>query len=409
MSLLSSTRIPVPETIPVLDIDPYDDATLESPFAMHETVRRAGPVAFMQRYGVYTMGRHRDIGPMLKDWQRFSSTSGSGIADIRDPDAWRAASPIVEVDPPDHTRVRIALQRVLTPQTIRKWREEFRPRAERLIDELVDSGPVDAVGDLAEAFVAEVFPTAIGWPDSPGRREKLFLLGALNFDGQGPRNARFLATEAAAAEIMDWNNAQMRREALLPGGFGIQIYDAADRGEIEPETAPLLIRSFLRGGLDTTSATISAAIHYLAEAPEQYELLRSDPSKIRTALDEAMRLETPIQTVCRLTMEDVDFGDGFVVPENNKIIVLLSAANRDPEAWERPEKFDLTRQTVGHLALGTGVHMCIGQMIARMEGEVLLQALIERVKAIVPHGRPTQRLNNNLRSFASVGVELKSA
>lgn len=408
MQLLSSTDVPVPDRIPVLDIDPYDDAVLDSPFAMHDAVRRAGPVVFLRRYGVYAMGRHRDVGPILKDWRRFSSTSGSGIADIRDPGAWRAASPIVEVDPPDHTAVRTALQRILTPLVIRDWREAFRSRAESLIDSLVDAGPVDAVGDLAETFVADVFPTAIGWEDSPHRQERLFLLGALNFDGQGPRNARFLATAARTAEIADWNTAQMQRESLRPDGFGLRIYEAADRGEIAPEVAPLLIRSFLRGGLDTTAAMIAAAIRYLAAAPEQYEILRSDPAKVRVALDEAMRLETPIQTVCRLTMEDVDLGDGMVVPRNNKIIVLLAAANRDPAAWQDPDRFDLNRQTHAQLALGAGVHMCIGQMIARMEGELLLEALRERVRRITPCGPARQRLNNNLRSFDCVPVALHS-
>ncbi|MDR6755776.1 cytochrome P450 [Mycoplana sp. BE70] len=398
----------VPNNISRLDIDPYDDVTLEHPFAMHEVVRNAGSVAFMERYGVYVMGRHADVAPVLQDWQRFSSTSGSGIADIRKPGAWRAPSPIVEVDPPDHTKVRMAVQRILTPALIREWKELFADYADELVGNLVDAGRIDAVSELSERFVAHVFPRTIGWADSPGRTEKLFLLGQLNFDGQGPRNARFLATEAAAAKIMDWNNAQMRREALLPGGFGEKIYAAADRGEIEPETAPLLIRSFLRGGLDTTSAMISAAIQLLSEAPEQYEMLRRDVTRVRSVLDETMRLETPIQTVCRLTMEDVTFADGRTVPKDNKIIVLLSAANRDPLAWERPDEFDITRKMPAHVALGTGVHMCIGQMIARMEGELVLKALVKHVKSIRPSGATSRNLNNNLRSFASVPVELKS-
>ncbi|RLL64450.1 cytochrome P450 [Ochrobactrum soli] len=405
---MDSANISVPDSVRRLDIDPYDDSTLENPFLMHETVRAAGSVAFMERYGVYVMGRYTDIVPVLKDWQRFSSTSGSGIADIRKPGAWRAPSPIVEVDPPDHTRVRMALQRVLTPMLIREWKQQFADYAQKLVDELVDAGEVDVVSELAERFVADVFPQAIGWADSPGRSEKLFLLGQLNFDGQGPRNARFNATEAAAAKIIDWNNAQMQRDALMPGGFGQKIYEAADRGEIEPETAPLLIRSFLRGGLDTSSSMISSAIQLLAKAPDQYELLRQDPTKIRNVLDEAMRLETPIQTVCRLTMEDVTFDDGRTVPKDNKIIILLASANRDPAAWERPDEMDITRKTPTHLGLGVGVHMCIGQMIARMEGELILKALIERVASIRSVGPTRRHLNNNLRSFASVPVELKS-
>ena len=402
---VSSTDVPVPETVPILDIDPYTDEALADPFPLHAEVRAAGPVVFAPKYGVYFMGRYRDVLPTLKDWQRFSSTSGSGIADIRRPDAWRAPSPIVEVDPPRHTEVRTALQRILSPRLIKAWSERFRPEAERLVDALVKRGRIDAADDLAEAFVCDVFPKAIGWADHPERRERLMLLGALNFDGQGPRNARFLATEAAAADIMDWNNAQMLRESLAADGFGQEIYAAADRGEIEPEIAPLLIRSFIRGGLDTSSSMIAAALYHLANAPAEYAALRADPSLVRRVLDEAMRLETPIQTVCRLTMEDVAF-DGVTVPANNKIIVLLASANRDPDAFDEPDTFRLDRPPQPHVALGAGIHMCIGQMIARMEGELILNVLIERVGEIAPAGPTRRRLNNNLRAFQSIPVTL---
>jgi cytochrome P450 len=402
----SSTGVPVPENVPVLDIDPYSDEALLDPLPLHETVRCAGSVSFMPKYGVYVMGRYRDIVPMLRDWERFSSTSGSGIADIRQPEAWRAPSPIVEVDPPRHTQVRTVVQRILSPALIKEWRERFRASAETLIDEMVRRKRIDAVNDLALTFVADFVAKAIGWAPHPQLRERLMLLGALNFDGQGPRNDRFLATEAAAVPIMDWNNALMQRDALSSDGFGEQIYRAADRGEIEPEIAPLLVRSFIRGGLDTSVSTLSAVFYHLATAPEEYARLRHDPSLIRRALDEAMRLETPIQTVCRLTMADVTFDDGIVVPKNNKIIVLLASANRDPDTWTEPDRFMLNRPVQAHLGLGTGVHMCVGQMIARLEGELLLKALIERVSSISVAEAPTRKLNNNLRSFDVVPLEL---
>lgn len=406
---ISSTDVPVPDDVPILDVDPYADAALADPFPLHAAVRAAGPVVFVPKYGVYFMGRHADVLPTLKDWRRFSSTSGSGIADIRRPDAWRAPSPIVEVDPPRHTAIRKALQRVLSPRLIKSWGERFRPVAGALVDTLVERGRVDAATDLAEAFVCDLFPAAIGWADHPERRARLMLLGALNFDGQGPRNDRFLATEAAAAGIMEWNDSQMRRDALAADGFGREIYEAADRGEIEPEVAPLLIRSFIRGGLDTTTSMITAAVHHLAEAPAQYAALRADPTLVRRVLDESMRLETPIQTVCRLTMEDVEI-DGVPVPANNKIILLLASANRDPAAWDDPDAFRLDRPPQqSHVALGAGIHMCIGQMIARMEGELILEALIERVSEIVPAGPAERRLNNNLRAHRSVPVDLVAA
>lgn len=395
-------------SIPVLEIDPYTDEVLNEPFAMHEEVRQAGPVGFLKRYGVYVIGRHRDIQPALKDWETFSSTGGSGLADIRKPDAWRPGSPIVEVDPPQHTKVRTAVQRVLSPTVIRAWREEFEREANRLVAELVERGTFDAVDDLAETYVSKTFPDALGLKWSPERRANLFLLGELNFDGQGPRNARYEETQRRADLIIDWYNDSMTREAMMPSGFGEKIFAAADAGDIEPEIAPLLIRSFLRGGLDTTTSSISAALYYLARDPAQFALLREDTSRARAALEEAMRLETPIQTVCRQTMRDIEI-DGAMIPNDSKVLMLLASANRDPDFWERPDEFDLNRSTFGHLALGNGIHMCIGQMIARLEGELALKAVATQIRELRLEGEPTRKLNNNLRSLKTVPLSVVAA
>ncbi len=393
---------------PILSVDPYSDEILLDPFPTYAEIREAGPVVYLERHGVHAMGRHRDVQAVLKDWRSFSSTGGSGIADIRKPGAWRAPSPIVEVDPPDHTAVRQVMQRIISPAVTRRWREDFAAEADRLVAELAARGTVDGVTDLSEAFVAKVFPDALGLAWSPERRDNLFLLGELNFDGQGPRNARFEETERRAARIQDWSLHAMQRENLAAEGFGQKIFAAADAGEIVPEIAPLLIRSFLRGGLDTSSSTISAALYYLARDPAQYALLRADPDLARNAIEEAMRLETPIPNVGRLTLRDVAV-DGVRIPADSKIIIMLASANRDPAAWERPDEFDLTRSTFGHVALGFGIHMCVGQAIARLEGELMLRALARQVAEIRLLEEPVRRLNNNLRSLESLKLRFHKA
>ncbi len=408
MHLVEASSIDARRSAPVLDVDPYSDDSLAEPFETFAAVRAAGPVAYLRKYDVYVMGRHRNIAAVLKDWQTFSSTGGSGIADIRKPGSWRDPSPIVEVDPPKHTKVRTVLQRILSPALIRQWREAFEREADRLVLELLAKGGFCGVYDLAETYVSTVFPEALGLRDEPQRRENMFLLGALNFDGQGPKNARFEATQRKAAAIWDWFLDSMKREAMQPGGFGERIFLAADAGEIEEHIAPLLVRSFLRGGFDSTTSMISAALYYLARDPEQWSLVKDNPARIRQALDEAMRLETPIQNVCRQTMREVEI-DGVTVENDAKILIMLGAANRDPDQWERPDEFDVTRNTMPQLALGTGVHMCIGQMIARMEGEAVLKALLNRIASIELAGQPTRRLNNTLRSMATLPLRIKAS
>ncbi|HEY0297539.1 MAG TPA: cytochrome P450 [Bordetella sp.] len=392
---------------PELDIDPYEDAVLESPFAMFEAIRQA-PAVYLKRHDVYAIGRHREVQAAMKDWQTFSSTGGIGLTDVRKPDTWRARSPIGDVDPPDHTKVRTVMQRILSPQVIRAWRAGFEEEAERLLDELVGKEYVDGVQDLAEAYVSTSFPKVMGIRHTPQLRENWYLMGELNFDSQGPRNARYLATQQRADELIsDWQQASMQRESLLPGGFGIKIFEAADAGAMAPELAPLLIRSFLRGGLDTTTSMLSAVLWYLARDPSQYARLREDPALARPALDEAMRLETPSQTAYRLTMRDVVV-DGTRIPADKKVMLQLGAANRDPAFWDRPDAFDVQRNPVGHLALGHGIHMCIGQMVARLEGECVLNALTRRVSRLGLEGPPARKLNNALRGFKTLPLRLQA-
>ena len=402
------TQAPESRPAPVVDLDLYSDAALADILPVYAALREAGPVVFLERYGVHAMGRHRDVMAVLKDWRTFSSTGGSGIADIRKPEAWRVASVIVEVDPPDHTRVRQALNKVVLPSVIKQWREDFERVAATLVDGMLARGTFDGVHDLSEAFVSKVLPDALGLPDTPERRDNLFLLGEWNFEGQGPRNARFEAVNSRAVQIDGWYQRMMRRESLVPGGFGESIFARADAGEISQQEAAGLLRSFLRGGLDSTTSAISAALHHLAENPDQYAALRADPSLIRNAVEEAMRIESSIPNVGRLTMREAVI-DGVLVPADSKIMVILGAANHDPDMWDHPERFDIARKTQGHVALGYGIHMCVGQAIARLEADVLLRALVAKVARLEPAGPAVRKLNNNLRSLGSVPLRAMAA
>lgn len=393
--------------VPRLDLDPFSEEVLNDPFAAYASIRDAGPVVYLDRYRCYAVARHAEVRAVLRDWQQFSSALGGiGLGDIREPGAWRPAGPIVEADPPDHTRVRGLLNRLLSPAVIRTWKEAFDREADEMVERLVEAGSFDGVKDVAEYFVYTAFPRVVGLAPTEGLHEKLSLVGELNFDGLGPRNERFLETERKVQAILPWYTKSYQRENMLPGGFGELIYQAGDAGEIDPAVCPGLLHSFLRGGMDTTVSAIGSVLEHFATKPGQWEMVRADPALARAAIEETVRLDAPITSLFRTTTRDVELA-GAHIPADTKVQVFLGAANRDPRFWERPDEFDITRSTLGHVAFGFGVHTCVGQMIARMEGEAVVKAFARRASSIELAQPAVRRINNTLRSLASLPLRVQ--
>lgn len=391
---------------PVLDEDPFSEANLRNPYPLFEQMRELGPAVFIAPHGYYAVGRHEEAGVVATDHERFTVEGGVGMSDIRKPGAWRTRSPISEVDPPEHTRVRAALQKILSPRVVQGWKERFAARAEEIAEQAVARGTMDAVTDIAEAFVLDVFPGALG-VDVPAERIKL--TGELNFNQIGPNNALVARALERAAPIMDWYQQVLQREHMLPGGFGEKIYQAEDAGEFDKGTAPLHVRSFFRAGVDTTIAGIGSTLKLLAEHPDQLAAIQADPSLLKSACEEALRLESPAQVMFRTTTRDVELG-GVRLRADTKVGYHIGAANRDPRRWKDPDRFDITRQTLGvHRAFGAGAHVCIGQMIFRLEAESILGALLRRVRRIEPAGPARWRPVNTLRTLDTLPLRLLAA
>jgi cytochrome P450 len=199
--------------------------------------------------------------------------------------------------------------------------------------------------------------------------------------------------------------AQCARPALDPDGLGMIMYRAADEGELTEEEAGMLVRSFLSAGVDTTVRAVGGALESFARHPDQWQVLRADPSLARATAEEAIRYVSPFQTVFRTAGRAVDHGTIRLQPED-KIFLSLGAANHDPRKWERPDTFDIRRRTVGHVGFGAGIHGCAGQMLARLEMEVLFEQLARRVYAIELDGEPSYALNNTTRGFASLPIRV---
>ncbi len=386
------------------DLDPFSEAFLADPYPHHERLREAGTVVRLDRYGLWAMARHAEVRAALDDWRTWCSGAGVGLADFRKETPWRPPSLLLEADPPAHTGRRAVMMRILSRPAMTALRAGFEREAERLVDDVVARGRIDAVTDLAQAFPLRVFPDAVGI----GRegREHLLPYGNLAFNAFGPRNALLEEALAQAGPAGDWIASQCRREALAPDGFGAQIYGAADAGEIPPGEAGMLVRSLLTAGVDTTVHGLGNALYCFAGHPGQWRRLHEAPALASAAFDEVLRHESPVQTFFRTSTRELAI-DGTRIGAGEKVLLFLGAANRDPRAFTAPDDFDIGRRSAGHVAFGSGIHMCVGQMLAKLEAEVLLTALARRVRTIEPAGEPVRKLNNTLRGLASLPVYLQ--
>jgi 4-methoxybenzoate monooxygenase (O-demethylating) len=389
---------------PVSEVDPFCREFFENPFPAHDELREAGPVVRLSRYDVWAVARYLQVHAILNDWQTFCSSRGAGLTDFAKERPWRPKSLVLETDPPLHDRTRRVLNRVLSASVMTRLRKRFAEEADALIDVLVERGSFDAIADLAEAYPLTVFPDAMGMP----RENRHFLLpyGNMVFNSFGPRNEFFEAAVADAEPVLAWLQRQMQRDAFAPDGFGAAIHRASDSGELTPEEAPIVARSLLTAGVDTTVSGIGAAVYCLARFPEEFARLRADPSLARAAFEEAVRYESPVQTFFRTTTCPVELG-GIAVNEGEKVLMFLGAANRDPRHWERPDDYDITRRTVGHVGFGSGIHQCVGQLLARLEGECVLSALARKAASIEITGPIRRRYNNTLRALASLPVTVR--
>jgi cytochrome P450 len=184
------------------------------------------------------------------------------------------------------------------------------------------------------------------------------------------------------------------------------VWEAVDRGEITADQAPLLVRSLLAAGLDTTVGGLGNALYCLATNPDQYALLHGDPGLARAAFEETLRCEAPVQTFFRTTTRPVEV-EGRVIPADAKVLLFLGSANRDPRRWgDDADRFDIHRRTAGHVAFGHGIHVCVGQFISRLEGEVVLAALARRAEGLTVDGPIVRRPNNTMKCYARIPLRV---
>ena len=384
---------------PSSDVDLFSEETLADPYPAYHALREQSGAVWLNKIDMFILTHFADVQGALADWQTFTSAKGVMMND-RMNDTLQGI--VLCSDDPEHAAMRKVLIAPLLPRELKALTERITSEAEGLVERLVEKGSFNAATEFAQYLPITIVSELVGLPESG--RERMLDWASANFDCFGPMNQRTLDAFPTVKEMVGYAFTECVPEKLKPGGWAAKIWEAAERGEIRPEQCPVMMNDYMGPSLDTTIFATSAAIMLLATHPDQWDVLRENPSIIPNAVNEVVRVESPIQNFSRVATRDVVV-DGVTIPAGSRVIMSYGAANRDPRKWDDPDRFDVRRRAMDHLGFGHGVHQCIGNNLARMEITALLTALAKRVKRIELHDSE-RHINNVLRGFRRLDVSV---
>jgi cytochrome P450 len=366
----------------ISDEDPFSAAAVRDARAVDDRLRELAPAVKLSRENITLLTRYEQVSAGLRDWKTFSSTSRPW----HDPKSVRPELLLTD-DPPKHTAVRAVIAEALSPRALAKMGEALRADAEALVLRLREKSgtTIDAMAEITRPFVYKVLPDLLGIPLAG--RENMYAFGNMVWATLGPVNELFHAAMKDLGPVIEWARRCCSRENLTPGSLGMQMFLAADRGEISEDEAKLLVGILLSAAADTTVMTLGNAIRAFALFPEQYQLVRADVSLVRPAFEESLRWDSPSRMAGRITVRDVEI-EGVAIPKGERCGLMFAAANRDPRQWSHPDRFDVRRDNRGHLGWGQGIHACVGRVLAGLEADALLGAVARHIRSFETAGEP---------------------
>ncbi|NDZ77256.1 cytochrome P450 [Streptomyces sp. SID10853] len=383
--------------MPVSDVDLYTEEARVDPYPIYEELRETGAVVYLPRYDLYALPRYDDVRAALTNWQTFSSARSVFVDPLMNA---QLEGITLCSDPPDHTALRSVLGRPLRQDRMRDVTPRLEAEADRVVTELVERGRFDAATELAEHLPMTVVSDLVGLPDRG--RTKMLEWAAAIWNVQGPANTRFTEAMPVVEEFLAFAANDAVPGKIDPGGWAAHLYQAADRGEISKETCPALMLDYVTPSLDTTILAITNMIALFAEHPDQWGLLRADRSLIPHAINESLRLESPVPQFSRVLTENHEI-DGIPLAAGSRVALLYGSANRDGRHYPDPARFDITRRPSDHLAFGRGEHVCVGMHLARLELSTLLERLADQVARFETLSS-TPLINNGLRGLKHLEV-----
>lgn len=382
--------------IPQYDQDIFSDAAILEPYDHYRAMRDLGPLVYLPRYDIYAVSRYANVKKVLLAHNVFRS--GHGVAGFTWPEAFSVETTLTS-DEPTHSRFRQIIGAPLAVPALAQLTSDIEASADALVARLVNLGQFDGMSDFAHFLPVTIVSSLVGLPEQ-GREKMLDWAGAA-FDVLGVDNDRARNAFALVGEMIEYVKTQCNPDTVKPGGWAAQIWTAMQEGRITPQEAGTLHVDILAPALDTTIFATGHLLCQLATNPGEWDQLKADPSLIPAAIDEAIRLESPIRTFARVVDEAQEI-DGLTLPAGARVLVLYASANRDERRWDDPERYWIQRPGLqGHLGFGQGRHICAGMHLAKLEMRSLLKSMLRRVDRIEV-GTPELQLNNTLRGFKSL-------
>lgn len=390
---------------------PLDPAFIANPYPKYRRLRERDPYHRSRLTGMLVVSRYEDVDAILRDHRQFLNGERDWNSEnLVNSSIRRELTPsILSLDPPDHTRLRGLVNRAFTPREMAKMEDQVRETAHALLDEVGDDNEFDLMSNLATLLPMVVIAEMIGVPTDDRERFKTWsdrFARVLEPNLTDEEGRLVLETadefERYFAPIIE----ERRREPTEDLVSRLAL--AEEEGQkLTTEETQVTLRLLLVAGNETTTNLIGNGLRALLQHPEQLQLLREQPELIPTAIEELLRYDPPVQLDGRYVAEDVEIG-GKAVERGSRLALLIGGANRDPDQFSDPETLDVTRDEGVNISFGRGIHHCLGAPLARLEGRIAFEVLLERFDDIRFGARePVYKPNIVLRGLREFDIRVR--
>ena len=393
--------------------NPLSTQVAQDPYPVYAALRERGPVHRSRLMNAWLFSRHADIDIILRDHQRFSNDPRKGTLS-RDQRAKLPAEDeftMLFLDPPDHKRLRALVNKAFTPRAVNALEPHIRNLLQGLLDEIDDPAGFDLMQAVAQPLPVIVIAEMLGIPPEDRAQFKIWSdQRARTLEPMITPREREVAESASRALDAYFLPIIRERRTAPQDDIVSGLAQAEEEGDRLTEREMLnMLRLLLIAGNETTTNLIGNGFLALLRYPDQLQRLRDDPSLIPLAVDELLRFDSPVQTDFRRVLTDCEV-NGIPLKQRENMVLLLGSANRDPDVFEAPDTLDVGRGDRSHLSFGRGIHHCIGAPLARLEGRIVLEVLLERFSRISLRGEaPRFRNSIVLRGLESLPLRAVKA